>query len=118
MNVGRARRIAPAVAIAALALAACSRCGGSVAELLEKSGTVERNEVGVTEWGDAPVGQMFSIGEAVRTGASSTARLRVGARGGVRMQPSTVLRFLRDRPERAPDVRLEAGEVELESADA
>jgi hypothetical protein len=113
----RARR-SHALALSAVALVACSRCGGSVAELLEKNGTVERNEVESTAWGDAPVGQQFSIGEAVRTGASSTALLRVGARGGVRMQPNTVLRFLRDRPERAPDVRLEAGEVELESPDA
>ncbi|UJR81191.1 FecR domain-containing protein [Sandaracinus amylolyticus] len=89
-----------------------------MAELLARDGTVERSTAAaVTTWETAPVGQRFELGDAVRTGDASTAQLRVGARGGVRMQPRTVLRFLGERPEAPSAVRLETGEVELDSAD-
>ncbi|AKF06183.1 FecR domain-containing protein [Sandaracinus amylolyticus] len=110
---------AGAALIASFALFACDRCGGSgVAELLGRDGTVERSTAAAaTTWEIAPVGQRFELGDAVRTGDASTAQLRVGARGGVRMQPRTVLRFLGERPEAPSAVRLETGEVELDSAE-
>ncbi len=91
----------------------CERCtGATVAELLEGEGSIERNEVSTDAWASAPIGQRFRLGDAVRTGDAATATLRVGAAGGVKMLPRTVLRFLSERP---GAVRLEAGEVELES---
>lgn len=112
------QRIA-AIVLASCALVACDRCGApGVAELLEGEGTIERNVAGASAWSSAPIGQRFELGDAARTGEASTARLRVGARGGVRMQPRTVLRFLGERPERGARVQLETGEVELESDEA
>lgn len=95
------------------ALFGCERCTGTtVAELLWGSGAIERNEANTDAWATAPVGQRFRLGDAVRTGDAATATLRVGAAGGVKMLPRTVLRFLSERP---GAVRLETGEVELDS---
>lgn len=105
-------------ALAASVLFGCGSCAGGVAELLAREGAVERSASGEpSAWADAPVGRRFEIGDAVRTGAGATARLRVGSRGVVHMQASTVLRFLGERPDRTAGVRLEAGEVELDGAD-
>lgn len=113
---GRARRLFVVISIA---LGACGSCaGGAVAELLERNGSVEGTPAGGDVWSDAPIGRTFQIGEAVRTGEAATARLRVGERGGVRMQPGTILRFLSERPDRAAGVRVEAGEVELDADEA
>lgn len=119
MNGGTSRAGVAGIALAAISLLACDSCAAPVAELLEKDGAVERTPAGPTDaWGEAPVGQTFAIGEAVRTGPGATARLRVGTRGGVHMQPATVLRFLSERPDRAAGVRVETGEIELDSEDA
>jgi len=114
-----ARSILVWLGAAALGLAgpACpSRDGSDIAELTSVlSGQAERSGQGEA-WQASRAGDRFREGDAVRTSADGGARLRFLAGGGLRMGPSTTIRFGAGRL--AVDGELEAeGEqaiVELE----
>jgi hypothetical protein len=85
-----------------------------VATLLDARGVVEREDAAV--WRPVEPGFGFVRGDAVRTGASSTARLHVGGSGVIRMDPDSRLRFLQSglSKEAAPEVGVELGSAEIE----
>jgi ferric-dicitrate binding protein FerR (iron transport regulator) len=96
-------------------------CGAPpVAELAEAVGPVDRDALGaIAEWAPAEVGATFRFGEAVRTRAEATAELDLRGGGRARLEPETVVRFLRAPPGSSGDgdaarLRLETGEATLE----
>jgi hypothetical protein len=96
-------------------LAGCS-CGPErVAELREAQGIVDRDDATPGEaWRTTIVGETYTWDEAVRTAPDATASLLLGASSGIRMQPGTVVRFLRQASDRT-GVQIASGEAELES---
>lgn len=96
-------------------------CGGDsrshVAELVVADGVVEGGDGRSPEvWSAAAAGSTFAVGTAVRTGAASSARVRlVGGGGTLRMGGLAVIRF--DRTGSLPRIALETGEAEIESGD-
>ncbi|HVK75501.1 MAG TPA: hypothetical protein VM734_19360 [Kofleriaceae bacterium] len=99
------------VAAALIVAAALFACGSRaaprpVAELIEGQGAVEREHAAA--WAAAPLAQPFFVGDAVRTGPSAWARLRLRGGGVLRMSADTVIRFA------AGGVRLEIGEAAAE----
>ncbi len=108
-----------AVATVSLAVGLAGACGKNkrtyVAELIELDATVERQS-GSARWATAAVGDDFALGDAVRTGSSSRARLRFSHGGVLNMDPDTVVRF-QSSPEKAVSLEIETGAVEIESMD-
>jgi hypothetical protein len=97
--VSRSRRSYPPEAAAALVaaalcgLAACDRDKDRIASLVEVlSGSVEKSS-GEAAWGPAARGDTFKVGDAVKTSADGGARLEFRAGSGLKMGPSTVIRF-------------------------
>jgi hypothetical protein len=68
-------------------------------------------------WQAARKGDTFVIGSAVRTGAASRAKLRVGKGGKLEVRPSSIVYFTRDGKKQRDDVRVETGGVEIETGD-
>lgn len=94
----------------------CSCGPEGIAELIEGVGTVQRDDAPLGEaWRGTSVGESYTWDEAVRTSAESTASLRLGASSGVRMQPNTIIRFLRHGSSSLAGLRVENGEVEFET---
>lgn len=114
------------LAVMLLWSAACGRiagCGpGSVAQLLEAHGRVERDfKDSVGRWQGAKPQAEFFRGDGLRTSARSAALLRVGRGGKLRVESDTLLRFAapsRATPDAAPGVDVETGSAMLESTDA
>ncbi|GAB4215221.1 MAG: hypothetical protein OHK0013_40600 [Sandaracinaceae bacterium] len=100
-----------------LALAAwgCA-CGPErVAELREADGIVDRDDAAAGEnWQTTIVGDNYTWNEAVRTVPNATASILLGSSSGIRMQPGTIVRFLRQASDRT-GVQIANGEAELES---
>jgi hypothetical protein len=116
---GRWARPACAVALLACALAGCGRgCGGAVAEVAEREGTVERDQANREgRWEAAPRGARLHMGDGVRTRDASSATLELAGGSHLRLSSHTVLRFLsRDPGSAAPAVHVEEGEVRVEAA--
>ncbi len=88
-----------------------------VARLEEMTAQVERMPKAQAPWHPAKVGNTFVIGSAVRTGASSRAKLRVGTKGKLDVDPSSIVYFTRTPGRERNDLRVEAGTVELETGD-
>jgi hypothetical protein len=102
---------------AMVALVACQHPSATVARLEEQAGVVEsQRAAAASPWSPARVGEAYRIGDSVRTGAASTARLRVGRGGVLRLDPDTVVRFQRT-PGAGLDVAVPAGVVEIEAGD-
>jgi hypothetical protein len=112
-------RSLPFVLASLLGLVVGCSCGpDGIAELIESSGTVDRDDAPVGEtWRTTTVGESYTWDEAVRT-TDGTASLRLGASSGIRMRPNTIIRFLRQGNSPQAGVRVENGEVELESREA
>ena len=94
----------------------CS-CGPErVAELTAAQGIVDRDDAADGECCRATAAaETYTWDEAVRTAPDATASLVLGGTSGVRMQPGTVVRFLRQPSDRA-GVEVTSGEVELDSS--
>jgi hypothetical protein len=88
---------------------------GVIAELVTASGTVQ-SQHGATPWQSAATPDRYRLGDAVRTGEASTARVRLRTGGGIELRPRTTVRFSAARPGTdAPAVRVEQGEVQLQA---
>jgi hypothetical protein len=88
-----------------------------VARLETMTAQVERMPRERAAWQPAKIGDTFVIGSAVRTGADSRAKLRVGRGGKLDVNPSSVIYFSRTPGRARDDVRIETGSIEIESAD-
>lgn len=88
-----------------------------VARLVELTAQVERMPRAQAPWQPAAVGNTFIIGSGVRTGASSRAKLRVGKSSNLDVEPSSVVYFTRTPGRDRNDLRVEAGNVVLETGD-
>ena len=90
----------------------------AVARLESTAGTVERASAPSAAWEPAAVGDRFMMNSAVRTGAASKARLRVGRGGFLDLEQNALVRFVSDPRENKPsDLRVEAGAVQIETGD-
>ncbi len=105
-----------AVLLVVVALASGCSCGPErVAELREAQGIIDRDDAPAGEdWRTTVVGETYTWDEAVRTAPDATAALVLGGTSGVRMQPGTVVRFLRQPSDRA-GIQVTSGEAELSS---
>jgi len=111
-------RVVGLVALAGLvACDGCNGCGSDpLAVLKTHDGTVEWEAAGKSDaWSKAVRGVEFHIGDALRTGAKSTAQLALFPEGEMRVKENTVIRFL-DTPPKAPRrLRVESGQVQVEA---
>ncbi len=109
---------APSLLAWALALAVCAiacRRTVAVAVLESARGTTERSRDDLSRWSVAQPGATFAMGDAVRTGPRSSARVRFLAGGAVQLGPRTVVRFSsRPQSRRGNSVRVVSGEAEIE----
>lgn len=96
-----------------VAASGCRRAA-AVAELVDSAGQVEREHVDA--WGGAAAGARFEIGDAVRTGGGSWARLRVLPASGLRLGERALLRFRVGRTAGEAAVRFETGVAEVEGS--
>jgi len=107
------------IAIAVVAAAACSRSSSpsvvAVLELVESQ--VDRMPSADAPWQPARVGDTFVIDSAVRTGAASRAKLRVGGSGKLDVNPNTIVRFTRKPGRDRHEVEVDTGSVELETGE-
>lgn len=102
-------------------LVACGgTCGGGhVAELDTLNGDVTR-DFGAKEgaWLTAASGNRLSMGDGLRTGDKSVARLKLYPEGTALVEPNTVMRFLAHAPGNENErITLEEGAVELTTLD-
>src|SRR5688500_16766913 len=105
------------VAVALLVIATCSclpgcRRDAAVAWLEQAQGTAEvaRGE----DWQPAPVGQKLHIGDAVRTGPASSARLRFASGRLLYLGENALVRLSAGGTPAQPRVNIELGEAVLE----
>jgi hypothetical protein len=105
---------------ALLAVLTGCRNGDAIATLDRAHGAVARDfEKSVGTWETASPGSEFRIGDGVRSGASSSAVLRLFDQSKLDLHASTVLRFGRRRGEgKGVKLDLEMGEATLEVAAA
>jgi ferric-dicitrate binding protein FerR (iron transport regulator) len=93
----------------------------TIATLLDRSGAVDRDfKSGVGKWQAAEPSARFTVGGGVRTSKASTATLELADDSKLRLESSTVIRFL-DRPsskKHAQHFDLEMGEANLETGNA
>ena len=96
---------------------ACSPAEGVVARLGTLQGTASRAGGGdVDTWTTAAPGATFAIGDAMRTGAASTAKVELVAGGALNLSEKTLVRFLAQGAATGPRrVHVETGEAEVES---
>ncbi|MCA9582551.1 MAG: hypothetical protein KC416_12205, partial [Myxococcales bacterium] len=90
-------------------------CGrDAVAKIEEVSGQVDRDHAGEEgKYEPATGGELLAMGDAVRTGAASSAGLRLRGGGRLVLEESTLLRFAKDGEGSA--VELVMGEAEVEA---
>lgn len=105
------------LALACVAVGCKKSADRVVARLEEMTQQVERLPKAQAPWQPAKVGNTFVIGSAVRTGASSRAKLRVGTKGKLDVEASSIVYFTRTPGRERNDLRVEAGTVELETGD-
>jgi hypothetical protein len=90
-----------------------------VAELETASGEVQR-DVAASQgaWRAAAIGDRLDMGDGLRTGDKSVARLKLFPEGTAVVEPNTVMRFLSHAPGAANDrITLEEGTIELEATE-
>jgi len=111
------RWVAPLVLVLMLVGGCKKSADPVVARLEEMTSQVERMPKAQGAWHPAKVGDTFFIGSAVRTGASSHAKLRVGTKGKLEVDASSIVYFTRTPGRERNDLRVEAGTVELETGE-
>lgn len=101
------------------ALVGCKCNDDALAHLEQKQGEVQRDhQDAIGTWEAAELGASFHLGEAIQTGEQSQASLRLIDNAVLRLQPSTLVRFLdRPTPKGAAGIDLELGEATVEAAD-
>lgn len=101
--------------LAATTLAACECGDAALATLARRSGTVTRQPEG-ERWTGASIGDQFVVGDAVRTGARSTADLEMAEGAGLRLAEKTTVRFARSRGAGSRmRLAVETGQTEVEA---
>ncbi len=111
-------RVATVVMIALAGAAGCKKKPSKVVARLEAiTAQVERMPREAAPWQAAHVGDTFILGSAIRTGAASTAKLRVGKNGKLDVSPDAVVYFTRTPGRERDDVRVETGTVEIEAGE-
>ena len=88
-----------------------------VARLEQMTAKVERTPREAAPWQPARIGDGFVLGSAVRTGAASTAKLRVGKNGKLDIEQNAVVYFTRKAGRERNDLRVESGVAQLETGD-
>jgi hypothetical protein len=104
------------------AIASCDACGdGEVAELRAIVGAVQRDDADSQgTWRGASAGNVFAVGDGLRTGRGARAELALWPDGRLRVEADTVVRFSDVPPsseggERQGTFDVETGSIELES---
>ena len=94
----------------------CRRSTGILAELETREGSVTRDySVKVGIWESAPISSTFKVGDGVRTGKQSKARLRLSDHSALMLDDETLIRFLAKRPgANAQGLDVQSGQAELE----
>lgn len=106
------------IVLCVLVLVACKSTPNNIVATLEEAvAVVERMPGADAAWAAARKGDTFVIGSAVRTGAASRAKLRVGKGGKLDVRPNSIVYFTRDGKKQRDDVRVETGSVEIEAGD-
>jgi hypothetical protein len=113
----RARRWLALAVIASGAAGACKKHTTALARLDETHGQVEQTQGAGSPWRPAAVGDTFVLGNGVRTGKASRARITIGKSGKLDVDPEAVVYFTRDAGKKRDDVHVETGGVELEAGD-
>jgi hypothetical protein len=100
----------------------CDACGSEdVAELRAIVGPVQRDyAMSEGTWQNAAAGNVFGVGDGLRTGTGARAELRLSPDGRLRVEADTVVRFSDVAPEaeggeRKGSFDVETGSIELES---
>jgi hypothetical protein len=113
------RRLAPLLVLMTVGGALACRRGpdGSVASLFEARGTVDRSND--KAWRSTKVGDRFAIGDAIRTGAGSSARLRMDGGSVIALGENGRLRIQRGTlpGTGASEVSVESGNAEIEQSE-
>ena len=104
------------VALTSLLAIGCKRSNAVLATLEAGSGTVERDYAGrASQWESATVSATFEVGDGLRTGTHSSARLRLSDKSAVKLDDNTLIRFLAKPPgANAQGLQVQAGQAELE----
>jgi hypothetical protein len=108
-----------------LGIASCNACGaGDVAELRAIVGSVQRDGAeSQGTWRGASAGNVFVVGDGLRTGRGARAELALFPDGRLRVEADTVVRFSDVPPsgeggERQGTFDVETGSIELESGES
>jgi hypothetical protein len=109
-------RLAIVVALVVVTLPSCRRDSDALAWLERKEGTVDRDFAGrVGSWVIAEPKAAFRVGDGVRTGADSTARLELSDKSKLSLEASTVVRFLARPPGQSSQrLDVETGDAVIE----
>ena len=112
---GRGPFLLVAAAFLGLTLGAACRRQATVATALEVAGIAERASGGGA-WSAALPGTTFAIGDTLRTGTASRARLGLPGGGVIRVGENARLRFQRGAlvGQQAPDIAVDLGSAEVE----
>jgi len=112
---GRRRFLAVAAVSLGLTLGTACRRQPTVATALEVAGIAERASGGGA-WSAALPGTTFAIGDTLRTGTASRARLGLPGGGVIRVGENARLRFQRGAlvGQQAPDIAVDLGSAEVE----
>jgi hypothetical protein len=112
---GRRRSLVVFAAVLGLTPGTACRRQATVATALEVAGIAERASGGGA-WSAAPAGTAFAIGDTLRTGAASRARLALVGGGVIRVGENARLRFQRGAlvGQQAPDIAVDLGAAEVE----
>jgi hypothetical protein len=113
----RLARLAAGVVLATVV--GCDACGqAAVATLSSADGAVSRDEAAEPlSWADAPLGTVFGLGDAVRTGDGAHAQLGLAAGGILDLGPATIVRFSTSPGAGGAGAALEVGEAEIEGGE-
>lgn len=107
------------IVVLGVSLSACGRERAAIATLDELTGTVESQHGSETgAWSAASRAERYFVGDAVRTAAGATARLRLARGGELRLDPGTIVRFQRTPGAKTGnelDLDVEAGAIEIEA---
>jgi hypothetical protein len=89
-----------------------------VAHLVELSGTIQRDwSDRLEQWQPAALGAEFAIGDAVRSGAESTAVLTLQGNAKLSLTPKTIVRFLQDASPGTLGMDVSVGSASVETTD-
>jgi len=120
---GAGRRIGLLVVCAMLiALVSCRAVedGERVAELIDQKAPVTRDfKKQVGQWRPVKKGDLFYIGDGIKTGKSASAKLKIVPEGEMLVQSDTLVRFQATAPgEEIRRVQVQTGSIEIDSARA